>query len=990
MVNKCLFQYFSSVAEKLGCDAIWWDAISIPQKPEARSAALRVMHTNYSAAEATVVHDSYLTNFSWDDDGGPCLALVLSSWFTRGWTALELLSSRRVKVLFKNPQPGSDKDGPLIKDLDDDILAKSPATSSRGYWLATTIVKRLRQHARWHAQSAKRTKGQQEGIREVGDLLATLQGRSTSWLRDRTIIAALLSGVRIEKLADLEESEITRQMLQHEGHVPRAALLHGKPTMKSSEGFSWCTATLDDMPIDVAADVGGSDTARAGARVRVGELGGIEGCWWARPLRRDEAIGRGLVPKHDEGAASVEIASALRRWRACLLLRDAKKRSVLDPVLLVMTLGAYEDGTLQCRYAGAVLVSPRDAKENADGPWEHIWAVIGGVGDDRGWGLVDARDALSGQAGLEGNQKKNGEAQEPGDGSNDDHITLLDDDPFRSTPNPRKPLGSPGMTEEKKRTGSQTRRKRTGRRASSPDAQAKRKWTGKPASRTTDGLINRHLLDAVREGNREVIRYLTRLGAGLPPGPKQKIWQHGNSKATYDGVRMLGDVYLEDKKLTDAAELYEIAVDGFSRTSGPMSRATLEAKRALGNTYRRMGDERAEDTERTLRSVLEQCGTKRIGERLRTEISLAADREAKRASKAPRTDGDGSEIFSCRYHGIVIEEWDQLELRTLDNLARFYIDRGDKVKAAEMYRQALGKYGTPPLDIEAFGNNGLQTTCAAQSSSDDCKKRDDAMTLYRRAMQGFERAFGGDLEKHTLPLVTFLNLGINQILRGNGREKETQDFLERAYEGFLRQAEEGSQEQGRPDQWLREKAENLINLQQSGRPAGDAPPEPREVDAWGELSRFQIENTNLKEEIGRLQRANEQLRVKRWVCVWSEAIGGVNLRFSSQDGSLYYKGKRVVDINGHPVYGAETWAKGEIGRWDLPIGSSPGSDLGEGRPPPYAQHTLCTAVMWSCCRVSELPSGYGSIYTWIDLTFSGSGSSPMCYSGARSIVEQEY
>jgi len=157
-VTKCLFRYFADIAKRLDCTAIWWDAISIPQEPKARSKALNGMHYDYYKAHCTVVHDKYLVNFPWDDKGGPCLALVLSSWFTRGWTALELImSGKTVKVLFRDPD--TENNIPLIKDLDTDILATSPATSSRGHWLATVFVQRLRRTV----------------IREARDLLAVLR-----------------------------------------------------------------------------------------------------------------------------------------------------------------------------------------------------------------------------------------------------------------------------------------------------------------------------------------------------------------------------------------------------------------------------------------------------------------------------------------------------------------------------------------------------------------------------------------------------------------------------------------------------------------------------------------------------------------------------------------------------------------------------------------------------------------------------------------------
>jgi hypothetical protein len=82
------------------------------------------MLQTFEMAKMTVVHEQDLVNFKWRDDGSPAVALILSSWFTRGWTAAELWASRNhpVKVLFADPDDPSRP--PLIKDLDDDVLAE--------------------------------------------------------------------------------------------------------------------------------------------------------------------------------------------------------------------------------------------------------------------------------------------------------------------------------------------------------------------------------------------------------------------------------------------------------------------------------------------------------------------------------------------------------------------------------------------------------------------------------------------------------------------------------------------------------------------------------------------------------------------------------------------------------------------------------------------------------------------------------------------------
>ncbi|CAP60191.1 uncharacterized protein PODANS_1_5027 [Podospora anserina S mat+] len=74
---------------------------AIESATKARRLALNNMHENYANAEYTIIHDTDLVNFPWSDDGSPCITMILSTWFTRGWTALELFMSKRVLVLSK-------------------------------------------------------------------------------------------------------------------------------------------------------------------------------------------------------------------------------------------------------------------------------------------------------------------------------------------------------------------------------------------------------------------------------------------------------------------------------------------------------------------------------------------------------------------------------------------------------------------------------------------------------------------------------------------------------------------------------------------------------------------------------------------------------------------------------------------------------------------------------------------------------------------------
>ncbi|KAI0856774.1 hypothetical protein F4860DRAFT_392215 [Xylaria cubensis] len=339
-VNQCLFGYFACIAESLNCDGIWWDALSIPLEPKARAKAISQMHKNYADAEYTVVHDQYLLGIEYTDRETACLAIALSPWFTRGWTALELRMSNRVKVLFK----GTSSANPDIKDLDDDILAKDPGTVSRTHWLASLMISRLRSAT----------------IEYIDDVLAILRPRSTSWVRDRTVIAGLL--LRIPRLdVTRSESEITRAIIRHIGRVPYSALLHGMPTMSDVGSFSWCPPTLDDMPIDLTTDLN-KRNAREVRMLHVSEKGAVTGRWYCEAVTERHIKNKMLKPHGVHISVAVHFYNALLHWENCLILRERKGDP--DPALLVVAVRLEKEGSfIDCEYVGAVRVSEDDSNE---------------------------------------------------------------------------------------------------------------------------------------------------------------------------------------------------------------------------------------------------------------------------------------------------------------------------------------------------------------------------------------------------------------------------------------------------------------------------------------------------------------------------------------------------------------------------------------------------------------------------------------------------
>ena len=329
-VNKCLWDFFTEQASSLGCDGVWWDTVCIPQDKAARSTAINNMHCNYAAAEYTMVHDLYLAGIEWKSDGSPCIALVLSPWFTRGWTALELLLSKRVFILFRQG------DGYTLKDLDNEVLAQHHILHSHAHWIATDAVKRLRQ-----ANST---------FKSTSELLSVLQARHTSWSRDQSIIAGLMCGLTDH--AALSEQVITKQILIKMKRISGNCLLHGLPTMSDSN-FSWCPPRFIDIPAGRPSNI-----------LEVGCDGTLSGVWEIWYIPSKTIVDRGLIlPLSTDIGVRTQVQWALQEPDNCVILTTDRS----DSQGLLVRLKAYtdrlQDDILYCKYIGAVNVSPSEIRK---------------------------------------------------------------------------------------------------------------------------------------------------------------------------------------------------------------------------------------------------------------------------------------------------------------------------------------------------------------------------------------------------------------------------------------------------------------------------------------------------------------------------------------------------------------------------------------------------------------------------------------------------
>ena len=222
-VNACLVDFFRGFARDFECKGIWWDTICIPTKKDLREKALKRMHLNYKSAAVTLIHDCFLRECEWRDAELACFQIVMSPWFSRGWTALELKMSQRVQIIFKGPK------GPITKDLDRDILQAAGDTAQ----IASGMLERLRMGR----------------IDRLDLLLAVLGSRHTSWPRDMAIISGLM--IEIELPEDYAHQRIYQEILQTLGKISQAHLFHNSGTMTG--GYNWCPTDIYDLPTTLSS-----------------------------------------------------------------------------------------------------------------------------------------------------------------------------------------------------------------------------------------------------------------------------------------------------------------------------------------------------------------------------------------------------------------------------------------------------------------------------------------------------------------------------------------------------------------------------------------------------------------------------------------------------------------------------------------------------------------------------------------------------------------
>jgi hypothetical protein len=317
-VNKCLYRFFCEIAREFQCAGCWWDTISIPRKDELRNKALNDMHNNYANARVTLVHDLYLREWEWVNAETACFAIVMSPWYSRGWTALELAKSHKVKILFK-----ARNDGFVVKDLDVDILDKVPQ-----YHATATAIRTLRR-AR---------------IETFGDLSSILSPRDTSKPRDIPIISGLLAGVDVS--GGLSQQEIYQRILRKLGKVAQGHIFHNSATM-AAPGFRWCPTNILDMPM--------TEVKSEKEWLDIQENGDLEGTW--KVCSPDNVKDTDLVWHGTHALTRTFLKSALGegvRKEYLLLVEIATKECTRALLVQPMYCEAQPMDVIYCRFVGPI------------------------------------------------------------------------------------------------------------------------------------------------------------------------------------------------------------------------------------------------------------------------------------------------------------------------------------------------------------------------------------------------------------------------------------------------------------------------------------------------------------------------------------------------------------------------------------------------------------------------------------------------------------
>jgi tetratricopeptide (TPR) repeat protein len=239
-----------------------------------------------------------------------------------------------------------------------------------------------------------------------------------------------------------------------------------------------------------------------------------------------------------------------------------------------------------------------------------------------------------------------------------------------------------------------------------------------------------------------------------------------------DAIHMLGLLYQDQGRLTEAESIYQLALEDKEKALGRDHVSTLETINNIGNLYAKQGRREAESMyQRALQGYEKEFGPDHIST-LNTVNNLGtlyADQgRLPEAESMCQRALQGQEKALGRGHIST--------LNTVNNLGTLYQSQG-RLEAESMFQRALegyekelGRDHTSTLDTV----NNLGVLYATQG------RLAEAESMYQRALQGWEKELGRD---HIDTLDTVNNLG--NLYMKQGRLAEAESMYQRALEGFL-------------------------------------------------------------------------------------------------------------------------------------------------------------------------------------------------------------
>jgi tetratricopeptide (TPR) repeat protein len=255
-------------------------------------------------------------------------------------------------------------------------------------------------------------------------------------------------------------------------------------------------------------------------------------------------------------------------------------------------------------------------------------------------------------------------------------------------------------------------------------------------------------------------------------GNHEAVDEKEEQEAVLDAIHLLGNLYVDQGKLSEAEQMYEWALRGQEEAFGPTHMPTLQTVNNLGILYYNQGKlgQAEQMYKRALQGKEETFGphhtstldtVNNLGNLYRNQGKLAeAGQMYERALRGKK-----------EAHGLTHTS----TLQTVNNLGNLYADQGKLGEAEQMYEQALRGME------QALGPNHTSTLNTVNNLGILYKKQgklDEAEQMYKRALRGYEEAFGAT---HTLTLDLVTNLG--NLYKNQGKMDEAERMYKQALQG---------------------------------------------------------------------------------------------------------------------------------------------------------------------------------------------------------------